>query len=147
MSRRLAATTCAALALAVTAALSHAGQAISRPVTLVLPASEPEQAISRAWSVSLMAAAPVQALARPVTVNASPSEPNQAFSRAQTLGEPCVGDSDRSTNVDFADVTSVLAHWLTDYEGTSGPGDANFDGFVDFSDLTAVLGSWLQSCQ
>ncbi|HBS28915.1 MAG TPA: hypothetical protein DEB06_05580 [Phycisphaerales bacterium] len=58
----------------------------------------------------------------------------------------CAGDADANGRVDFDDITTILASWLT-----AGPqGDANNDGVVDFDDITAVLADWLcvsSSCE
>ncbi len=54
----------------------------------------------------------------------------------------CEGDASGDGQVDFADVTSVLANWL----GAGPAGDANSDGIVDFGDITSVLGNWLGNC-
>jgi len=135
----------AALSL-IFAGVCRGGQAISRATTVVMAPTEAPVAFSRAFTVVTASTGPSEAFSRALTLSVGPSIPGQAISRAVTVGEACMGDSDRSSTVDFGDVTSVLSNWLTEYEGLSGPGDANFDGRVDFADLTTVLSSWLQSC-
>jgi agmatine deiminase len=58
---------------------------------------------------------------------------------------PCVGDADGDRDVDFSDVTGVLASFgsLTQ---PFAPGDANGDGAVDFSDITTVLANFGAAC-
>ncbi len=61
----------------------------------------------------------------------------------------CLGNASKDSpgDVNFSDVTSVLASWLTDYgAGNTGPGDADCDGLVNFTDITVVLGNWLNAC-
>lgn len=59
---------------------------------------------------------------------------------------PCYGDADGSRFVDFADISTVLAYWLTEYPEGPGPGDANRDGKVDFVDISNVLSNWGTDC-
>ena len=55
---------------------------------------------------------------------------------------PCPGDADASGNVNFADITIVLANL-----GTTGPaGDADASGAVNFADITTVLANLGASC-
>lgn len=56
----------------------------------------------------------------------------------------CPGDADNDRNVDFGDVTSVLANWGL-CAPLRGMGDADGDRGVNFADITAVL-SWWESC-
>lgn len=58
----------------------------------------------------------------------------------------CPGDANGDNVVDFNDITSVLANWLSDYTPGTGPGDANGDGLVDFNDITTILANWLSNC-
>lgn len=59
----------------------------------------------------------------------------------------CPGDANRDGVVNFADVTSVLVNWLTNYgPGCVGPGDANCDGVVNFADQTTVLVNFGRIC-
>lgn len=57
----------------------------------------------------------------------------------------CPGDSNDDGTVNFADITTTLAHF-----GMSGPrgvvGDANLNGLVDFGDITTVLSQFGMSC-
>jgi probable HAF family extracellular repeat protein len=54
---------------------------------------------------------------------------------------PCA-DVSGDGQVNFVDVTSVLANWNT----TSPFGDANEDGAVNFADITAILANWGATC-
>ncbi len=56
------------------------------------------------------------------------------------------GDADGSGNVDFDDITEVLANWGANYAPGTGPGDANASGAVDFDDITEVLANWGATC-
>ncbi len=61
----------------------------------------------------------------------------------------CPGNAAKESpgQVNFADITSVLMFWLTDYgAGNTGPGDSNCDGVVNFGDITSTLMFWLDSC-
>ncbi|MDX2114064.1 MAG: DNRLRE domain-containing protein [Planctomycetota bacterium] len=59
----------------------------------------------------------------------------------------CPGDADGNDSVNFADITAVLANFLTDYSPSlNGPGDANHDGVVNFADVTAVLSNFNIPC-
>lgn len=62
-----------------------------------------------------------------------------------TVTPPCPGDADGSGFVDFDDVASVLANWLS---ACPPPclGDADASGFVDFDDIACVLANWLSTC-
>jgi len=60
--------------------------------------------------------------------------------------QPCNGDANADSSVDFDDLVSVLANWLSDYSPATGPGDANGDGFVNFDDLVTTLANWLMTC-
>lgn len=54
----------------------------------------------------------------------------------------CQGDADGDGDIDFGDVTAVLASW-----GSAGPmGDADHDGDVEFSDVTVVLAQFGGGC-
>ncbi len=57
---------------------------------------------------------------------------------------PCVGDTDRDGDVDFADLNNVLSGY-----GQSGfglPGDVNGDNVVNFLDLNIVLSAYGTTC-
>jgi hypothetical protein len=60
----------------------------------------------------------------------------------------CSGNANKVTpgNVDFDDVTAVLANWNASYGPSSGLGDATCDGVVNFDDLTVVLSRWNAIC-
>ncbi len=60
----------------------------------------------------------------------------------------CPGNADKLSPpvVNFADITAVLSNWNTNFNTTTGPGDANCDGIVNFSDITAVLSNWNAQC-
>lgn len=63
----------------------------------------------------------------------------------------CAGNADhQSGQVDFNDVSAVIANWQADYGiGNTGPGDATCglgDGVVNFDDINAVLANWLNAC-
>ncbi len=60
--------------------------------------------------------------------------------------EDCPGDANFDGVVDFADLTTTLGEWLSDYGAAIGPGDADRDGTVGFADVTTVLGNWLTPC-
>lgn len=65
-----------------------------------------------------------------------------------TVQSPCIGDADRSGDVNFADITSVLTNWANTYgqPAGTGPGDASLDGLVNFIDITTVLTQWGALC-
>lgn len=75
------------------------------------------------------------------TVTASPSVITFAI-----VLSPCMGDANGDRAINFADITSILAHWLMNYQTAYGPGDSNGDRRVDFVDITTTLGSFLTSC-
>jgi hypothetical protein len=54
------------------------------------------------------------------------------------------GDADASCNVNFTDITAVLANFGT--EGPGVPGDTNADDVVNFTDITTVLANFGTSC-
>lgn len=54
----------------------------------------------------------------------------------------CKGDADGDKQVNFADITSVLANWA----GSGPAGDADHNGTVNFADITSVLSNWGGSC-
>lgn len=58
----------------------------------------------------------------------------------------CPGDADGNGTVEFADITSVLGNWGTDYSPGTGPGDADGNGLVNFTDITTVLSNWGSAC-
>lgn len=58
----------------------------------------------------------------------------------------CQGNANGDSVVNFDDINSIIANWLSDYTPQSGPGDANDDGLVNFDDINAVLANWLGSC-
>jgi len=64
----------------------------------------------------------------------------------EVLSGPCPGDANGDGEIDFSDLVSVLANWLSVTPTGWGPGDANGDGVADFDDLTEVLDRWLQAC-
>ncbi|MBL8747111.1 MAG: hypothetical protein JNK58_12245 [Phycisphaerae bacterium] len=54
----------------------------------------------------------------------------------------CQGDANGDSQVNFVDISTVLANW-----GLSGPqGDANHDGSVNFVDISTILASWGGGC-
>jgi hypothetical protein len=54
----------------------------------------------------------------------------------------CQGDANGDLQVNFVDISTVLANW-----GLSGPqGDANQDGMVNFVDISTVLANWGGGC-
>ncbi len=58
---------------------------------------------------------------------------------------PCIGDADGDQQVDFADITKVLATF-NQCAPLPGQGDANGDRVVNFADVTAVLTAWGGAC-
>lgn len=54
---------------------------------------------------------------------------------------PCPGDADGDGQVNFADITAVLAHWGATYAPGAfpAPGDADHNGTVNFADITETL--------
>ncbi|MBL8746521.1 MAG: Ig-like domain-containing protein [Phycisphaerae bacterium] len=71
------------------------------------------------------------------------------FSVSSPPPAPCFGDADGNQQVDFADITSVLADWGASYVpgAVPAPGDADHDGAVNFADITAVLAHFELPCQ
>lgn len=70
-------------------------------------------------------------------------------SQTATIGAPpleCPGDTDRSGQVNFTDVFTVLANFGSAAPGASVLGDANGDGNVNFLDITVVLANFGTSC-
>lgn len=60
---------------------------------------------------------------------------------------PCAGDANEDQMVNFDDINSVIAFWLTNYgPGNTGPGDANHDGVVNFVDISNVISNWGSNC-
>lgn len=62
------------------------------------------------------------------------------------LQRRCLGDADRSGDVAFADITSVLVHFGNVYLPGTGPGDADSSGVVEFADVTAALVNFALPC-
>jgi hypothetical protein len=58
----------------------------------------------------------------------------------------CLGDANFDNTVDFADITSVLTFFGTNYGSGTGPGDADRSGVVDFADITSVLTHFGATC-
>lgn len=58
----------------------------------------------------------------------------------------CPGDADGDGEVNFADITNVLANFGETYPGSTGPGDADGNGSVEFADITEVLANFGQPC-
>jgi hypothetical protein len=59
----------------------------------------------------------------------------------------CSGDSDSNGAVNFADVTSTLAHFAeSGTPGLQNPGDADCSGTINFADITSVLSNWGEVC-
>lgn len=58
----------------------------------------------------------------------------------------CPGDANNDQQVNFADVSAVLASWGANYAPLTGIGDADHDGDVDFGDITAVLSNFGVPC-
>ncbi|MBL8745440.1 MAG: proprotein convertase P-domain-containing protein [Phycisphaerae bacterium] len=60
----------------------------------------------------------------------------------------CIGDADDDLDVDFNDITTVLANFGANYLPTPGTGlgDADDDGDVDFNDITTVLANFNNTC-
>jgi hypothetical protein len=65
---------------------------------------------------------------------------------ASPIPPACPGDADGDGEVNFADITNVLANFGDLYPGSTGPGDANHDGVVEFADVTAVLSNFSSTC-
>ncbi|MBL8745086.1 MAG: hypothetical protein JNK58_01880, partial [Phycisphaerae bacterium] len=59
---------------------------------------------------------------------------------------PCIGDADGDRDIDFADITAVLASFTSAYITPGGPGDADKDGDVDFADITSALTNFNTTC-
>ncbi|MBL8747112.1 MAG: hypothetical protein JNK58_12250, partial [Phycisphaerae bacterium] len=54
----------------------------------------------------------------------------------------CQGDANSDQQVNFVDISTVLANW-----GSAGPqGDANHDNAVNFVDISTVLANWGSGC-
>ena len=53
---------------------------------------------------------------------------------------PCSGDIDLNGSIDAADLSSILAAWLSSGKGL--PEDLNGDGIVDAADLSTLLANW-----
>lgn len=58
----------------------------------------------------------------------------------------CPGDADGDGEVNFADITNVLANFGETYPGSTGPGDADGNGTVEFADITNVLANFSLLC-
>ncbi len=56
------------------------------------------------------------------------------------------GDANRDGTVTFADITAILANFLTDYSPGTGLGDADGNGVVNFGDVTTALQEFNLSC-
>ncbi|MDX2115083.1 MAG: hypothetical protein SFZ24_05605 [Planctomycetota bacterium] len=83
--------------------------------------------------------------------NAGTPEPYQAvlLVTPQIQAPPpfCTGDANNDGQINFADITSVLANFNNIYTpGSGGAGDANNDGAVNFADVTAVLQGFGTAC-
>lgn len=64
----------------------------------------------------------------------------------RTISSLCA-DANGDGEVNFADITAVLANFNANYSPGTGIGDANRDGVVSFSDITAVLSAWGMMCR
>lgn len=64
----------------------------------------------------------------------------------QPVLPPCPGDANADGSVNFADITSTLTHFNTDYDGMTGLGDADLSGTVNFADISAALTNWGSVC-
>lgn len=58
-----------------------------------------------------------------------------------TVGVASPGDADGDGNVDFDDISTIVANWLDDTCLIEG--DANRDGIVNFDDINVVITNWL----
>lgn len=60
----------------------------------------------------------------------------------------CFGDADDDLDVDFSDITTVLANFGNNYLPSPGTGlgDADDDGDVDFTDITTILAQFGNTC-
>lgn len=60
----------------------------------------------------------------------------------------CLGDADDDLDVDFTDITVILANFNANYLPTPGTGlgDSDDDGDVDFTDITVTLANFNSSC-
>lgn len=58
----------------------------------------------------------------------------------------CPGNADGNASVNFADITSVLLNFNTNYGSGTGPGDANCSGVVNFADITSILLNFNATC-
>lgn len=69
-----------------------------------------------------------------------------AYVESTLIAPPiCVGDANDDRDVNFADITSVLASFgLTGEPGFAG--DADRSGSINFADITFVLSNWGNSC-
>ncbi len=66
---------------------------------------------------------------------------------ATPIPPACPGDADGDGEVNFADITNVLANFGETYlPGTTGPGDADGNGTVEFADITNVLANFSLLC-
>lgn len=72
------------------------------------------------------------------TTQAAPS--NRSFG---VVVANCQGDANRDGDVNFADITAVLARFGAT---GGGQGDANFDNAINFADITAVLSTFGADC-
>lgn len=66
--------------------------------------------------------------------------------RSGSMLAPCLCDADGDRDIDFADITSVLASFNAVYAAPGGPGDADKNGTVEFADITCVLASFGLVC-
>ncbi len=70
-----------------------------------------------------------------------------AWQEAPPLPPACLGDSDRSGSVVFADVLTTLANFGNTYPvGVLTPGDAQGDRVVNFTDVLAILANFGNTC-
>lgn len=67
------------------------------------------------------------------------------FEHAPCQPEPCPGDTNGDSLVNFADLNTVLAQF--GQTGVGLPGDTNADGVVNFADLNLVLANFGNSCE
>lgn len=68
------------------------------------------------------------------------------FSLAAPPPPFCPGDADGNGEVNFADITNVLANFGMDYSPGTGPGDADRNSVVNFADVTNVLANFGVPC-
>lgn len=64
----------------------------------------------------------------------------------RVLQRRCLGDADRTGQIDMKDITQTLMAWNANYLPGTGPGDANSDGVVNFADITLILGRFMIPC-